>query len=78
MILDADMTVPPETLPRFYDAWRSGRAEFVNGVRLVYPMDERAMRFWNHIGNRFFSLAFTWLAPEPEHQGHPVRNQGAE
>ena len=61
MILDADLTVRPEDLPRFYDAWRSGRAEFVNGVRLVYPMDERAMRFFNHIGNKFFSMAFTWL-----------------
>ena len=61
MILDADMTVEPEDLPRFYEAWRSGRAEFVNGVRLVYPMEQRAMRFFNHIGNRFFSLAFTWL-----------------
>ena len=61
MILDADMTVPPEDLPRFYEAWRSGKAEFVNGVRLVYPMEERAMRFFNHIGNRFFSLVFTWL-----------------
>jgi SAM-dependent methyltransferase len=61
MILDADMTVEPEDLPRFYEAWRSGRAEFVNGVRLVYPMEHRAMRFFNHIGNRFFSLAFTWL-----------------
>lgn len=61
MILDADMTVAPEDLPRFYEAWRSGRAEFVNGVRLVYPMEQRAMRFVNHIGNRFFSLAFTWL-----------------
>lgn len=61
MILDADMTVLPEDLPRFYEAWRSGRAEFVNGVRLVYPMEQRAMRFFNHIGNRFFSLAFTWL-----------------
>jgi ubiquinone/menaquinone biosynthesis C-methylase UbiE len=61
MILDADMTVAPEDLPRFYDAWRSGKAEFVNGVRLVYPMDDRAMRFFNHIGNKFFSLAFTWL-----------------
>ncbi len=61
MILDADMTVEPEDLTRFYDAWRSGRADFVNGVRLVYPMEQRAMRFFNHIGNRFFSLAFTWL-----------------
>ena len=61
MILDADLTVPPEDLPRFYDAWKSGKAEFVNGVRLVYPMEDRAMRFFNHVGNKFFSLAFTWL-----------------
>jgi SAM-dependent methyltransferase len=61
MILDADMTVAPEDLPRFYEAWRSGRAEFVNGVRLVYPMEDHAMRFFNQIGNKFFSLAFTWL-----------------
>jgi SAM-dependent methyltransferase len=61
MILDADLTVPPEDLPRFYEAWRSGRAEFVNGVRLVYPMEEKAMRFFNFLGNKFFSLAFSWL-----------------
>jgi SAM-dependent methyltransferase len=61
MILDADLTVAPEDLPRFYQAWRSGKAEMVNGVRLVYPMDERAMRFMNQVANKFFSLAFTWL-----------------
>jgi len=61
MILDADLTVPPEDLPRFYEAWRSGKAEFVNGVRLVYPMEERAMRLLNLIGNKFFTLMFTWL-----------------
>lgn len=61
MILDADLTVPPEDLPRFYEAWRSGKAEFVNGVRLVYPMEDRAMRFFNLLGNKFFSLMFTWL-----------------
>jgi SAM-dependent methyltransferase len=61
MILDADLTVPPEDLPRFYDAWRAGLGEFINGVRLVYPMQERAMRFFNLAGNKFFSLAFTWL-----------------
>ena len=61
MILDADLTVPPEDLPRFYEAWRTGRGEFINGVRLVYPMEEKAMRFFNLIGNKFFSLAFTWL-----------------
>jgi SAM-dependent methyltransferase len=65
MILDADLTVPPEALPRFYEALVSGRGEFVNGVRLVYPMDERAMRFLNLLGNRFFSLAFSWLLGQP-------------
>ena len=61
MILDADLTVPPEDLPRFYDAWCSGKAEFVNGVRLVYPMEDQSMRFINFLGNKFFSMAFTWL-----------------
>lgn len=61
MILDADLTVPPEDLPRFYEAWRTGRGDFINGVRLVYPMEDKAMRFFNLLGNKFFSLAFTWL-----------------
>jgi SAM-dependent methyltransferase len=61
MILDADLTVPPEDLPRFYEAWRSGKAEFVNGVRLIYPMEDKAMRFFNLLGNKFFSLAFSWI-----------------
>ena len=47
MILDADLTMPPEELPKFYDVIASGRAEFANGVRLVYPMDEKAMQFLN-------------------------------
>ena len=61
MILDADMTVPPENLPLFYNALVSGKGEFINGVRLVYPMESEAMRFWNLVGNKFFSLAFSWL-----------------
>ncbi|MBC2717949.1 MAG: glycosyltransferase [Desulfobacteraceae bacterium] len=61
MILDADLTVPPEDLPRFYDAIASGKGEFVNGVRLVYPMEQEAMRFFNILGNKFFSLMFTWI-----------------
>ena len=60
-ILDADLTMPPEELPKFYEVIRSGQAEFVNGVRLVYPMENEAMRFFNMIGNHFFSQAFTWL-----------------
>lgn len=61
MILDADLTVPPEDLPRFFEAIASGKAEFVNGVRLVYPMEAQAMRFLNLLGNKFFGLAFSWL-----------------
>jgi SAM-dependent methyltransferase len=65
MILDADLTMPPETLPQFYEAIASGKAEFVNGVRLVYPQEKQAMRFFNLIGNKFFALAFSWLLGRP-------------
>ncbi|MBI3357808.1 MAG: glycosyltransferase, partial [Nitrospirae bacterium] len=61
MILDADLTMPPEDLPKFYDAIASGKGEFINGCRLVYPMESQAMRVLNLIGNKFFSLAFSWL-----------------
>lgn len=65
MILDADITVPPEDLHRFYDVLASGKGEFANGVRLVYPMQEEAMRFANLLGNKFFSAAFSWLLGQP-------------
>lgn len=65
MILDADMTVAPEELPRFYRAIADGTAEFVNGVRLVYPMESQAMRFLNYLGNKFFGIAFSWLLGQP-------------
>ena len=61
MILDADLTVPPEDLPRFYEALVSGKGEFINGVRLVYPMEKEAMQTLNFFGNKFFSLAFSWM-----------------
>lgn len=60
-ILDADLTMPPEDLPKFYEAARSGRADFVNGVRLVYPMEDEAMRFLNMVANKLFGLTFSWL-----------------
>lgn len=65
MILDADLTMPPEDLPRFYAALRSGKGEFINGARLVYPMEQEAMRFFNLVANKFFSLAFSWLLGQP-------------
>lgn len=65
LILDADLTVAPEDLPKFVQALRDGTAEFVNGVRLVYAMEQHAMRPLNFIANKFFSLAFTWLLDQP-------------
>jgi SAM-dependent methyltransferase len=61
MILDADLTMPPEALPKFYDVLVSGKGEFVNGSRLVYPMEQEAMRFLNLLANKVFSWLFSWL-----------------
>lgn len=65
MILDADLTMPPEELPKFYEVLASGHAEFANGVRLVYPMDEKAMQFLNLCANKTFGIIFTWLLGQP-------------
>jgi SAM-dependent methyltransferase len=65
MILDADLAVPPEELPKFHEAIAAGRAEFVNGVRLVYPMDDEAMPFLNLCANKAFGLIFSWLLGQP-------------
>lgn len=61
MILDADITVAPEDLPAFYAAMVSGKGEFINGSRLVYPMAEGSMRFFNMLGNKFFATAFSYV-----------------
>lgn len=61
MILDADLTVPPEDLPKFYASIAGGKGELVMGTRLVYPMEDDAMRALNTVGNKVFSLLFTWL-----------------
>ena len=60
-ILDADLTMPPEELPKFYEVARSGTGDFVNGVRLVYPMEDEAMQFLNMIANKCFGITFSWL-----------------
>ena len=65
MIFDADVTVPPADLPKFYEAIRSGDGEFINGTRLVYPMQDEAMRFLNLLGNRFFAAAFSYIMGQP-------------
>jgi ubiquinone/menaquinone biosynthesis C-methylase UbiE len=61
MILDADLTTPPEDLPKFYEALRSNKGEFINGCRLVYPMEKQAMRLLNLIANKLFGLLFSYL-----------------
>lgn len=61
MILDADLTIPPEELPKFYKAITSDLGEFINGSRLVYPMGKKAMRFFNILGNKFFATAFSFV-----------------
>jgi GT2 family glycosyltransferase len=61
MILDADLTTPPEELPKFYNAIAANKAEFVNGSRLVYPMEKEAMRFFNIVANKFFAAAFSFV-----------------
>ena len=65
MILDADLSAPPEALPKFYRAIADGTGEFINGSRLVYPMEKRAMRFANMVGNKFFAAAFSFLLRQP-------------
>jgi len=61
IILDGDLTVPPEDIPKFWKKISSGEAEYVNGSRLIYPMENEAMRFLNYIANKIFSILFTWL-----------------
>lgn len=65
VIQDADLTAPPEDLPKFFAAIASGAAEFANGSRLVYPMEKEAMRFLNLIGNKFFALTLSFVLGQP-------------
>ncbi len=65
MVLDSDLSVPPEDLILFYNALEENKGDFINGVRLIYPMEEEAMRFLNLLGNKFFSVTFSWLLGQP-------------
>ena len=60
IILDSDLSVPPEDLPKFYNALTEFKGEFINGSRLVYPMEKQSMRFLNLIANKLFSIVFSW------------------
>ena len=61
IILDGDLTVSPEDIPKFWKKISTGEAEYINGTRLIYPMEQEAMRFLNYIANKIFSILFTWL-----------------
>ena len=61
VIQDADLTAPPEDLAKFFRALCDGKGEFINGSRLVYPMEKQAMRLLNLAGNKFFGILFSWL-----------------
>ena len=65
MILDSDLTVAPEDLPKFYLALAEKRADLINGCRLVYPLEQDSMRFLNLLANKFFGLVFSWLIGQP-------------
>jgi hypothetical protein len=61
MILDGDLSVRPEDLPKFHRGLVDGRAEMVNGSRLVYDMEPGSMRFLNMLGNRTFARLLKWI-----------------
>ena len=61
MIFDADLTTPPEDLPKFYEALKQSKGEFINGARLTYPREKESMRFLNLLANYMFALIFTFL-----------------
>ncbi len=61
MILDADLTVPPQDLAKFYHAIAANKGEFLNGCRLVYPVEDQAMQSLNLLANKLFAVTFSWL-----------------
>lgn len=64
MILDADISTPPEELPRFFDPLNKGICQFVNGTRMVYPMENQAMRTLNLFGNKIFGFIMSFVTQQ--------------
>jgi len=64
MILDADFSTPPEELPRFFEPLNKGLCQFVNGTRMVYPMEKQAMRFFNLLGNKLFGYIMSFITQQ--------------
>lgn len=61
MILDADLAVQPKELINFYEVLASGEADFANGSRFVYQKEKGAMKYFNHLGNKFFAFVFSLI-----------------
>jgi len=61
IIFDADLTIEPKELIKFYEALVKNKGEFINGSRLVYPLESGAMKTLNIFGNKFFSVIFSWF-----------------
>jgi hypothetical protein len=58
-ILDADLTIAPEVLRQFYEAYCSAAGDFITGDRMRLPMERGAMRRLNRWGNKLFAM---WLS----------------
>lgn len=61
MILDADLSTPAKYLKDFYEAITSGKGDFINGSRFVHPKEKGAMKYFNHLGNKFFAFVFSFI-----------------
>ena len=61
IIYEGDGTSDPGDIAYFYQAMKSGRFEFIEGTRFVYPKDNRAMPIINQLGNIFFAKWFSFF-----------------
>jgi SAM-dependent methyltransferase len=59
--LEADLTINPQEIAMFWDAFITGKGEYINGTRFIYEMEKRSMPLVNFVGNRFFGNIFTPL-----------------
>ena len=53
------------SLPSFVDALLEKRGDFINGLRLVAPIEGEAMGFLNILGNKMFAILFSFLLSQP-------------
>lgn len=56
---DAKMSIPSSELVRFYNVLASKRADFVSGMRFIYPLEGQRLRQLTIIGNIIFSYLYS-------------------